>query len=50
MKLLKKLARKKISKKTGITPDIYQNSIEKFGRSQLTELARKGIGIQLGRA
>lgn len=50
MKLIKKLARlQQQKKKLGTTPDIYQNSIEKFGRGQLAELAKKGLGIQLGR-
>lgn len=45
MKLLKRLTKKQ--KKVGTTPDLYQNSIEKFGRDQLTTLAKKGLGIRL---
>ncbi len=45
MKLIKRLTQKQ--KKIGTTPDVYQNSIEKFGRNQLTILAKKGIGIRL---
>ncbi len=47
MKLLKKIVGKQ-QKKSGLTPDIYQNSIEKFGRDQLVELAKKGLAIRLG--
>lgn len=47
MKLIKKLVKKQ-QKKPGITPDLYQNSIEKFGRDQLVELAKKGLAIRLG--
>ena len=50
MKLLKKLVWIQPPKRLGTTPDIYQNSIEKFGRGQLAELAKKGLGIQLGTA
>ena len=49
MKFLKRLAQKQQPKKAGTTPDMYQNSIEKFGRNQLAQLAKKGLGIQLGR-
>jgi hypothetical protein len=45
MKLLKRLTQKQ--KKIGTTPDLYQNSIEKFGRDQLTVLSKKGLGIRL---
>jgi hypothetical protein len=45
MNLLRKLTN--TQKKRMVTPDIYQNSIEKFGRNQLESLVKKGIEIKL---
>lgn len=45
MKLLKKLT--KTDRKKMTTPDIYQNSIEKFGKYQLESLVKRGIEIKL---
>jgi hypothetical protein len=45
MKLFRKLTN--TNKKRALTPDIYQNSVEKFGRNQLESLVKKGINIRL---
>jgi hypothetical protein len=49
MKLIGKiLKQEKRSKRIGKTHDLYQNSVEQFGRDQLTRLAEKGLNITLG--
>lgn len=47
MKLIKRLTGKQV-KKRKVSRDMYQNSIEQFGRDQLVKLAEKGLAIRLG--
>ncbi len=48
MKFIKRLAKRREQKKTRVNTDMYQNSIEQFGRDQLAKLAEKGLAIRLG--